>query len=241
MKFQAALLLFLLEGAIAQLVCPDIPAGNEVCNVCGPGACVAAPDEILVVPGQPEAPCGVLQKAGLEGVIPIEFCPLLPGLIGICECMPEGSPDGAPVAPPAGDAPVADPTPAPVVVPTDAPVIGPTDAPVNGPTDAPIIVPTDAPVIGPTDAPVNGPTDAPVVVPTDAPIAPTPMPTDVIVPDGAPSAEPTTDDSQEQEPSTAPNPNLQTVYPVFASPPPSGGKLLVILLYPYCCLNTSSC
>ena len=189
MKFQAALLLFLLEGAIAQLVCPDIPAGNEVCNVCGPGACVAAPDEILVVPGQPEAPCGVLQKAGLEGVIPIEFCPLLPGLIGICECMPEGSPDGAPVAPPAGDAPVADPTPAPVVVPTDAPVVVPTDAPVADPTDDPI------------------------AAPTDAPIAPPPMPTDVIVPDGAPSAEPTTDDS-EQEPSTAPNPNFQTVYPV---------------------------
>jgi hypothetical protein len=224
MKFQAALLLFLLEGAIAQLVCPDIPAGDEVCNVCGSGACVAAPDEILVVPGQPEAACGVLQKAGLEGVIPIEFCPLLPGLIGICECMPEGSPDGAPVAPPVVVAPTADLTPAPVVVPTDAP----------------IIVPTDAPVIGPTDAPVNGPTDAPVANSTDAPIAPTPMPTDVIVPDGAPSAEPTTDDSQEQEPSTTPDDSPEQE-PSTAPKPSSGGKLLVILLYRCCCFNTSSC
>ena len=263
MQFHLGLFLFLLGGAIAQLVCPDVPATG--CNVCPPGECITNLDAIFVNPidATVTVPCGDLQQGGLDGGIdPVTECPFLPGLITVCECMPKGSPTGAPddpstgletlepidvidptdapVGPPVLDVPLADPTPAPVVVPTDAPVIGPTDAPVNGPTDAPIIVPTDAPVIGPTDAPVNGPTDAPVVVPTDAPIAPTPMPTDVIVPDGAPSAEPTTDDS-EQEPSTAPNPNFQTVYPVFAPPTPSGGKLLVILLYPYCCLNTSSC
>ena len=240
MQFHLGLFLFLLGGAIAQLVCPDVPATG--CNVCPPGECITNLDAIFVNPidATVTVPCGDLQQGGLDGGIdPVTECPFLPGLITVCECMPKGSPTGAPDDPSTGLETL---EPIDVIDPTDAPVGPPVlDVPLADPTPAPVVVPTDAPVAYPTDAPVIVSTDAPVDGPTDAPIAPTPMPTDVIVPDGAPSAEPTTDDSQEQEPSTAPNPNLQTVYPVFASPPPSGGKLLVILLYPYCCLNTSSC
>lgn len=144
--------------------CPDIPDGG--CSVCGDGMCVTNPDAVFAFPGQPEAPCGVLEDAGEAGTIPLDQCPFLPTFIQeLCDCQ-SSIPPPPTMAP--TDAPVADPTGAPVVPPTDAPVDPPTGAPVVPPSMAP--EPTDAPV-EPVDPPTPAPIDmAPVVVP--APIAP---------------------------------------------------------------------
>jgi hypothetical protein len=132
--------------------CPEIPDGG--CSVCGEDSAITNPDAIFSFPEQPSVRCGTLQESGLTGEIPLDQCPFLPGLIGVCEC-------------------------APCVVPTDAPVPAPTDAPVPAPTDAPIPAPTDAPVPAPTDSPIL----APVPVPTDAPV-PAPVVPPVENPDG---------------------------------------------------------
>ena len=153
MQFRVGLFLFLLDGAIAQLVCPDVPATG--CSVCGDGQCITNPDAIFVNPIDPTVmvPCGDLQQAGLEGAIDlVNECPVLPGLIGVCGCMPEGSPTGAPVG----------------IMPTPAPTIGiitpmPSSAPTIG-----MIVPT-APDGGPSERPDDGPDDGPSERPDDVP------------------------------------------------------------------------
>jgi hypothetical protein len=179
----------------------DLPPGG--CPVCGDGQVVTASEALFMFPGQPDIACGVLQTAGLTGLLPLEQCALLPDLIGVCGCMPANvlaAPTGAPIA-----APTVAPSDAPVVVPSDAPVVAPTDAPVAPRTDAPVIVPTDAPVVVdrfptfvPTDAPVNG---FPVLMPSsdlsvDPTLAPDPASTpapanDVPDPTSTPAADPT--------------------------------------------------
>lgn len=52
--------------------CPDIPDGG--CSVCGDGLCVTSPDVIFEFPNQPPTPCGLLQQAGLDGIIPLDQC-----------------------------------------------------------------------------------------------------------------------------------------------------------------------
>jgi hypothetical protein len=65
--------------------CPDVPETG--CSVCGEGQCVTNPDAIFDFPEQPIVPCGVLEIAGFNGLVPLEQCPLLVNLIGpICEC-----------------------------------------------------------------------------------------------------------------------------------------------------------
>jgi hypothetical protein len=74
---------------------PSIATSNEDstgCSVCGFGLYVSKPEAIFAYPEQPEAPCGMLQEAGLNGVIPLNNCPFLPALIfDVCGCagMPE--------------------------------------------------------------------------------------------------------------------------------------------------------
>jgi hypothetical protein len=106
-----------VAAATGQAVAP--PGG---CLVCGDGNVITAPDAIFRFPSQPTVPCDILQLAGLTGEIPLETCPFLPSLIGVCECM-EGNLPAAPT-----DAPV----PAPTDAPTPAPVPPPTPAPVGG-------------------------------------------------------------------------------------------------------------
>jgi len=215
MQFRVGLFLFLLGGAIAQLVCPDVPATG--CSVCGDGLCITNPDAIFVSPVPPneEVPCGVLQQAGLEGAIDlVSECPVLPVFITVvCGCMPEGSPTGAPIG-----------------MPTDAPVAPVTPAPVDPVTLAPVAPVTPAPVAPVTPAPVDPVTPAPVDPVTDAPVDPvTPAPVDPMItpaPDDGPSERP------DDVPTPSPDqPSLPTDYPVFR--PSSGGKLLAILLCHY--------
>mmetsp|Transcript_5040 Transcript_5040/g.7284 ORF Transcript_5040/g.7284 Transcript_5040/m.7284 type:complete len:393 (-) Transcript_5040:182-1360(-) len=71
--------------------CPEIPPGG--CSVCGEGKCIGKPDEIFAFPGQPVVSCGELQVAGLDKLIPLKECSLLPTLIDACECR-EGSSGG---------------------------------------------------------------------------------------------------------------------------------------------------
>jgi len=82
--------------------CPSVP--EDGCSVCGPGMCVTDFDAILEFPGQPALRCGDLEKAGLKGVVPLDQCGFLPGLIMdecICRAESSGSPSptGAPRQP----------------------------------------------------------------------------------------------------------------------------------------------
>jgi len=66
-------------------VCPNIPDGG--CSICGPGKCVTDFDTIFAYPGQPAVECGVLEKAGHGGVIPLDQCGYLPQLVkNECKC-----------------------------------------------------------------------------------------------------------------------------------------------------------
>lgn len=126
-------------------VCPSVR--EDGCSVCGEGLCVTNPTAIFAFPGQPDVQCGVLEIAGAGGLVPIEQCPFLAGMIEtLCGC-------ASSLPPP--------PTTAAPVVPTSAPV-DPTLAPVE-PTGAPVD-PTAAPVIFTSVAPVPaGPTPCPEI------------------------------------------------------------------------------
>jgi len=75
--------------------CPDVP--DDGCSICGPNKCVTDPDTIFSFPGQPSVACGVLEKAGHGGVVPLDQCKYLPGLVkNPCKCrksipLPSGS------------------------------------------------------------------------------------------------------------------------------------------------------
>lgn len=73
--------------------CPATP--DEGCSICGENSCVRRPDAVFTFPGQPDVACGVLQVAGYAGVIDLEQCVLLSGLVSsLCGCA-----DGATPAP----------------------------------------------------------------------------------------------------------------------------------------------
>lgn len=135
------------------------PSPPEGCLICGDGKVVTAPDAIFSFPAQPSFSCGVLEDAGLSGMIPVESCRFLPGLIDVCECMPGDPPPSTTQAPvtPTTSAPLAPPTPAPVLSPTPAPIIPPTPAPIAPVTLAPVPPPTP---VGPStpcpDVPSTG-------------------------------------------------------------------------------------
>jgi len=142
--------------------CPDVP--EDGCSICGDDMCITNPDAIFTFPGQPTLPCSLLQKAGLEGTIPLAECAFLPALVEACGCA--NNPTPAPTVPA---------TPAPVPVPTPEPVASAdTPAPVVSPTPAPVVPPTPAPVVPPTPEPVAvtpEPTPAPILVFTPAPVS----------------------------------------------------------------------
>jgi hypothetical protein len=154
------------------------------CSICGEGLKVGFPDAVFIFPEQPAVACGILEAAGLNGVIPLNECALLPELVeGLCECELAVNPTDAPFAPAmtptSPGVTVAPVTMAPAAV-TGAPV---TKAPAASVTMAPV---TMAPV---TMAPV---TMAPVTMApvTMAPVTMTPV---TAGPSGsmAPSASPT--------------------------------------------------
>jgi len=59
------------------------------CSVCGDGKKVGKPEEIFAFPDQPVVACGALESAGKTGVVPLNECGFLPGLIkDICGCIP---------------------------------------------------------------------------------------------------------------------------------------------------------
>jgi Leucine-rich repeat (LRR) protein len=65
--------------------CPSIP--DNGCSICGDNRCITQPDTIFKFPGQPEVRCGALQDAGETGLVPLDQCRFLPGLIDdICGC-----------------------------------------------------------------------------------------------------------------------------------------------------------
>ncbi|KAI2498363.1 hypothetical protein MHU86_16116 [Fragilaria crotonensis] len=63
-------------------------AAHVVCNVCGEGLMVSAPEAIFDYPGQPALTCAGVETAGLTGLIPEEQCPHIANLITVCECAP---------------------------------------------------------------------------------------------------------------------------------------------------------
>lgn len=63
-------------------------AAEVVCNVCGEGLMVSAPEAIFQYPGQPALTCAAVEIAGLTGLIPDEQCPHIANLIAVCECAP---------------------------------------------------------------------------------------------------------------------------------------------------------
>jgi hypothetical protein len=71
---------------VQSAACPNVPPTG--CSVCGTASCVGKPDAVFSFPSQPAVPCGKLQSAGLNGLIPLDVCPFLPGLIADCECGP---------------------------------------------------------------------------------------------------------------------------------------------------------
>ena len=172
---------------VASNKCPPVPASG--CSVCGTDLCISNPDALFSFPGQSSAPCGILETAGLTGLITPEECPFLPNLVDVCECgttgvpptaAPTKAPSEAPVTPAPTETPVEPPTPAPV-----APVAPPTPAPATpveptistapttkAPVDlAPVVVPTKAPTEAPvTPVPTPSPTKAPVPAPTPFPV-----------------------------------------------------------------------
>lgn len=73
------------------------------CSVCGEGKKVSKPDEIFAFPQQPVVACGALENAGRTGIVPLNECGFLPGLIAdICGCIPE-SQAIPPTRPPVSD------------------------------------------------------------------------------------------------------------------------------------------
>ena len=94
--------------------------------MCGDGRCVSNPDVIFSFTGQPSVACGVLQDAGLTGLIIPQFCNALPAVIGVCGCV-----DSVPLVGPAPRT-----TPAPTIpTPVRCPVIPPTGCSVCGSDD----------------------------------------------------------------------------------------------------------
>eukprot|EP00545_Synedropsis_sp_CCMP1620_P011288 CAMPEP_0119029398 /NCGR_PEP_ID=MMETSP1176-20130426/40495_1 /TAXON_ID=265551 /ORGANISM="Synedropsis recta cf, Strain CCMP1620" /LENGTH=680 /DNA_ID=CAMNT_0006985737 /DNA_START=20 /DNA_END=2062 /DNA_ORIENTATION=+ len=77
--------------------CVSIDDSAGSCSICGEGKKVGDPDAIFSFPGQPDIPCGILEKAGEDGLIPLVHCPFLASLVGVCECA--DAPSSAPVAP----------------------------------------------------------------------------------------------------------------------------------------------
>ncbi len=145
---------------------------NPVCSICGNSTeVVTLPTAVLSFPGEAPVTCAALQKAGQEGRINTNFCPLFSTTLGVpdaCKC-------AGVTAAPAGST-AAKPTSAPVK-PTVAPIkptvkpVAPTKKPV-APTKKPI-APTKKP-IAPTKKPI-APTKKPIA-PTKKPIAPTKKP-----------------------------------------------------------------
>jgi len=99
-------------GIFFKAPCPDIP--DDGCSICGSGKCVTDFDSIFAYPSQPAVECGVLEKAGHGGVIPLDQCKVLPKLVkNDCKCQ-----DGIPITP--------QPTPKPTRSPTRRPTPSPT-------------------------------------------------------------------------------------------------------------------
>lgn len=70
--------------------CADVPDGG--CSICGAELCIRNPDAIFSFPGQPEVPCGTLQAAGYDGLVPLSQCGFLPSLvIPACGCSADGN------------------------------------------------------------------------------------------------------------------------------------------------------
>jgi len=93
----------------------EIP--NDGCSVCGPGMCVTNNDAVFEFPSQPSVKCGDLENAGLGGIIPLNQCGFLPGLVkDTCGCQQSQKNPSSPV-------------PSPVRQPTQSPVRQPTRSP----------------------------------------------------------------------------------------------------------------
>lgn len=61
-----------LDASGGSTPCPDVPDGG--CSICGEGLCVTAPDKVFEFPGQPPVPCGRLEGAGFDGIVPLDTC-----------------------------------------------------------------------------------------------------------------------------------------------------------------------
>jgi len=212
-----------LESAMIEvpqsIVCPTIQEYG--CSICGEGKCITRPNAQLSV-ARNNSTCGILENAGIYGLLPKDECEFLPGVATLpCGCMEGQSltstlspktiqPTKSPAQPTLR--PVF-PTKAPVV-PTLQPVeltaspVDPTPQPVR-PTESPVqptlqpVFPTKTPVV-PTLQPVD-PTASPVD-PTASPVDPTPQPVQpTLEPTSEPSLKPTTKPTPEPtlEPSLA--------------------------------------
>lgn len=58
----------------------------DSCQICGPGKVVTKPAGTFEFPNQPTVTCGVLQDAGLQGLLEPKHCEGLPPLLSECGC-----------------------------------------------------------------------------------------------------------------------------------------------------------
>jgi len=111
--------------------------GQDGCSICGDGKGVNNSDAIFAFPGQPAVPCGTLEIAGQNGLIPISQCSFLAALVPMCDCVPLSDlatpdPTSAPI----------NLTPSPTLPPTAEPTVNPTPNPTAEPTTNPTPLPT---------------------------------------------------------------------------------------------------
>ena len=98
---------FIFRAAIAAALVASIKAQ---CSVCGPGLAVGLPDATFTFAEQPSVPCGALEQAGINGMIPLDQCGFLPEMIKVeCGCGVFGGQATSPV-------------PAPIPQPVSAPI-----------------------------------------------------------------------------------------------------------------------
>jgi len=194
------------------------------CPICGEGKQVSAPDAVFSFPQQPPVPCGVLESAGANGIIPEKQCPFLPALLTMCQCVPTTAPAEAfapvvfapVVAAPAAPVVVADPISITPLPSTPVPSTSfPTKVPTNTPTAEPTTVePTVEPPAAPTSAnPTPNPTFAPTTPNPTTPVPTTLLPTTAKLTSAPKNPNPTTAAPTTAAPTTA-APTLTPATPV---------------------------
>ena len=110
-------------------------SAHAVCNVCGEGMAVTAPDVFSSYPGEPVLTCSGLEAAGFAGWIPEDECAQIAKYVSSCNCealitqriTQESDPPATSV--PDGESPSEMPSGSPSFFPSAVPSVDPSDTP----------------------------------------------------------------------------------------------------------------